>query len=360
MGRKGKTGPMSPPAAARPDALQTPRPPPAGRDGDAPDLVLTGLCWLGLALLALHQFVQTLPPALSGLALALAYLAGGLPAARAALADLWHRRILDIDLLMVVAALAAAAVGAALEGAVLLALFSLSGTLEHRAMGRARRAVEALMQLRPDAALRLAPDGTAHEVPVADLAPGDRVILRPGARVPVDGRLAEGRGRVDESTVTGESRPVAKEPGAPLHEACVNLDGVLTMEVTRSLADSTVARMIRLVTEAQAARAPSERFSDWFGQRYTIAVLAGAIAAFAGFRLAGAPADEALYRAATLLVAASPCAVVISVPAAILSALSAAARAASSSRAARRWNAWPRCAPSPSTRPAPSPPAGPN
>ncbi len=80
----------------------------------------------------------------------------------------------------------------------------------------------------------------------------------------------------------------------------MNLDGVLTMEVTRSLADSTVARMIRLVTEAQAARAPSERFSDWFGQRYTIAVLAGAIAAFAGFRLAGAPADEALYRAATL------------------------------------------------------------
>ncbi len=206
---------MCPPAAARPDALQTPRPPPAGRDGDAPDLVLTGLCWLGLALLALHQFVQTLPPALSGLALALAYLAGGLPAARAALADLWHRRILDIDLLMVVAALAAAAVGAALEGAVLLALFSLSGTLEHRAMGRARRAVEALMQLRPDAALRLAPDGTAHEVPVADLAPGDRVILRPGARVPVDGRLAEGRGRSTNPPSPANPAPSPRNPAPP-------------------------------------------------------------------------------------------------------------------------------------------------
>ncbi len=317
---------MSPPAAARPDALPDPRPSPADGEADAADLALTGLAWLGLALLALHQFAQPLPPALLTLALALAYLAGGLPAARAALADLWRRRILDIDLLMVVAALAAAAVGAALEGAVLLALFSLSGTLEHRAMGRARRAVEALMQLRPDTALRLGADGAAQEVPVASLAPGDRVVLRPGARVPVDGKVLDGRGRVDEATVTGEARPVAKEPGAPLHEACVNLDGVLTMEVTRALADSTVARMIRLVTEAQAARAPSERFSDWFGQRYTLAVLAGAMLAFAAFALTGTPADQALYRAATLLVAASPCAVVISVPAAILSALSAAAR----------------------------------
>jgi heavy metal translocating P-type ATPase len=285
---------------------------------------LTLLCWVGLTVAAMDAFLQPLPPGLVWAALGVAFLTGGLPAAQSALRELWQWR-LDIDLLMVLAALAAATVGAALEGAVLLALFSLSQTLENRAMGKARRAVEALMQLRPETALREGPEGVV-EVPVAALAPGDRVILRPGARVPVDGRVLAGQGHLDESTVTGESQPVRKAPGAPVHEACVNLDGILTVEVTRPLEESTVARMIRLVTEAQAMKSPSERFSDWFGQRYTIAVLVGSVLAFAGFRLAGLPTGEALYRAATVLVAASPCAVVISVPAAILSALSAAAR----------------------------------
>jgi Zn2+/Cd2+-exporting ATPase len=286
---------------------------------------LTALCWIGLTVGMVDAFLQSLPPGLTGSALALSFLAGGLPAARTALVALWQDHRLDIDLLMVVAALAAAAVGAALEGAVLLALFSLSQTLEHRAMGKARRAVEALMQLRPESALREGPDGVT-EVAVESLVPGDRVILRPGARVPVDGRILIGSGHLDESTVTGESRPLRKSPGSPVHEATVNLDAILTVEVTRPLASSTVAQMIRLVTEAQAMRSPSERFSDWFGQRYTVAVLVGSILAFLGFRLAGHAGGEALYRAATVLVAASPCAVVISVPAAILSALSAAAR----------------------------------
>lgn len=294
-------------------------------EGEDADLYLTILCWLGLGLATLDAFLQPLPQGLVWSALGVAFLSGGLPPLRTALSELWHDRRLDIDLLMVVAALAAAAVGAALEGAVLLALFSLSQTLEHRAMGKARRAVEALMQLRPETALLEGPDGV-REVPVADLVPGDRVILRPGARVPVDGRVAEGSGHLDESTVTGESAPVRKAPGDPVHEATVNLDGILTVEVTRGLETSTVAQMIRLVTEAQAMKSPSERFSDWFGQRYTIAVLGGSILSWFGFRYFGHAPGEALYRAATLLVAASPCAVVISVPAAILSALSAAAR----------------------------------
>jgi heavy metal translocating P-type ATPase len=293
-------------------------------DEDA-DLYLTLLCWMGLALAMLDAFVQPLPQGLVWGALGVAFLTGGLPPLRTALAELWHDRRLDIDLLMVVAALAAAAVGAALEGAVLLALFSLSQTLEHRAMGKARRAVEALMQLRPETAFRQGPDGVV-EVAVEDLVPGDRVILRPGARVPVDGRVAEGSGHLDESTVTGESAPVRKAEGDPVHEATVNLDGILTVEVTRGIATSTVAQMIRLVTEAQAMKSPSERFSDWFGQRYTIAVLVGSVLSWFGFRAVGYDGGEALYRSATLLVAASPCAVVISVPAAILSALSAAAR----------------------------------
>lgn len=295
------------------------------QDTEATGLALTVLCWIGLAVATVDAFLRPLPQPAVTAALVLAFVAGGVPAARAALVELWRDRRLDIDLLMVVAALAAAAVGAALEGAVLLALFSLSQTLEHRAMGKARRAVEALMQLRPETALRDGPDGVA-EVPVASLRPGDRVILRPGARVPVDGRVVQGAGHMDESTVTGESAPVRKDAGSPVHEACVNLDGILTVEVLRPLSQSTVAQMIRLVTEAQAMKSPSERFSDWFGQRYTIAVLLGSALAFLAFRLLGLPDAEALYRAATVLVAASPCAVVISVPAAILSALSAAAR----------------------------------
>ena len=255
----------------------------------------------------------------------LVYLAGGVPAGSQALQSLFRDRILDIDLLMVLAALAAALVGAPMEGAILLTLFAISQTLERRAMGRARRAVEALMALRPDTALVRRGDVVA-EVPAESLTPGDVVVLRPGARVPVDGVVVAGEGLLDEATLTGESEPQHKGPGAALHEATVNLNGVLDMQVTRGLADSTVARMIRLVTEAQAARAPSERFSEWFGQRYTVAVLVGSVAAYLGLLWWGLPHQTALYRAATLMVAASPCAIVISVPAAILSALSAAAR----------------------------------
>ena len=261
-----------------------------------------------------------------GIGAALAYLAGGVPAGRRALKALWNEHILDIDLLMIVAAIAAAVVGALVEGAVLLALFSLSTTMEERAMGRARRAIEALMELRPETAFRKSVEGAVEEVLAAQLDVGDIVVLRPGARVPADGTVLRGRGALDESTITGESMPVGKEPGGKVFEATVNLDGVLEVQITKSLEQSTVARMIALVTEAQAAKAPSERFSAWFGQRYTIAVLVGSVVALGVFYGLGRDWETALYRAATLLVAASPCAIVISVPAAILSALSAAAR----------------------------------
>ncbi|MFN3937162.1 MAG: heavy metal translocating P-type ATPase [Gemmobacter sp.] len=275
---------------------------------------------VAIAALALGQ------PAVETAGLVAVYAAGGVPAALRAGATLWRRRILDIDLLMVLAAVAAAAVGEPLEGAILLVLFSIAGTLEHHAMGRARRAVEALMDLRPAVALRRTPEGGTEEVAAAALRPGDVVVVRPGARVPVDGIILSGRAALDESAVTGESLPVSKSRGAQVFEATVNLDGVLDVEARRSAEDSTVARMVALVTEAQAAKAPAERFSAWFGQRYTVGVLAGSLVALGVLLAIGRGWDDALYRAATLLVAASPCAIVISVPAAILSALSAAAR----------------------------------
>ncbi len=291
-------------------------------------VVLTAATVAGLALaLAGKWLLEGAPAAQITLAgTALAYLAGGVPTGWRALRALWKEHILDIDLLMIVAAIAAAIVGSAVEGAVLLTLFSLSTTLEERAMGRARRAIEALMALRPETAFRKLAGGGVEEVPAAVLQIGDVVVLRPGARVPTDGAIIEGSGALDESTITGESMPVRKERGDPVFEATVNLDGVIEARVSRTVEQSTVARMIALVTEAQAAKAPSERFSAWFGQRYTIAVLVGASVALGVFLWLGNDWETALYRAATMLVAASPCAIVISVPAAILSALSAAAR----------------------------------
>jgi len=287
-------------------------------------VVMTGVTLVGMLLAAASAY-GGISAQLTAFGLTLVYIFGGLPSAARALRSLWVDHVLDIDLLMVVAAAAAAAVGAAMEGAVLLTLFSLSGMLEHQAMGKARRAVEALMALRPETAL-LRRDGTIAEVPVASLVVGDVVVIRPGARMPVDGTILSGEGSINESTVTGESVPVQKGPGSAVFEATVNLDAVLDLRVDRSASESTVARMIQLVTQAQAAKAPSERFSAWFGQRYTVAVLVGSAVAFGVFLWLGWSQQDALYRAATLLVAASPCAIVISVPAAILSALSAAAR----------------------------------
>ncbi|ODS59171.1 MAG: ATPase P [Acidobacteria bacterium SCN 69-37] len=291
-------------------------------------MALTGLTVLGmfLAIIGLWPLQGTAADLSSVTGIALVYLTGGLPAALRAGGALWKEHILDIDLLMVVAAVAAAAVGAPFEGAVLLTLFSVSTTLEARALGRARRAIEAMMALRPETALRKGADGMVMEIPAAELRVADIVVLRPGARVPADGVIVAGRGALDEASITGESMPVAKAPGAPVFEATVNIDAVLEVAVTRTITESTVARMIALVTQAQAAKAPSERFSSWFGQRYTVAVMIGAVLAFAIFYWLGHGWEDALYRSATLLVTASPCAIVISVPAAILSSLSAAAR----------------------------------
>src|SRR5690625_835567 len=253
------------------------------------------------------------------------YLAGGLPAAITAVRGLRHGE-LDIDLLMVTAALAAAAVGEARDGAALLFMFSLAGTLEEYALGNTKRAVASLLALSPEEATLIDADGSTRVVPVGHVEPGALVLVRPGERIPVDGRVTEGFSGVDESAMTGESLPVDKEPGTDVLAGTVNGYGALQVRSSRRAADTTLARMIELVTEAQAERSPSERFSDWFGQRYTIAVLAGSVLALAAFSFSGLTFSDALYRAATLLVVASPCAIVISVPAAVLSAIASAAR----------------------------------
>ncbi|MEZ4606717.1 MAG: cation-translocating P-type ATPase [Deinococcales bacterium] len=287
------------------------------------NIILTTLTALGL-ILSVVLNLSGAPKIWVIASYLLSFLAGGLPAGREALAELFRGK-LDIDLLMVTAALAAAAVGEPRDGAILLFLFSLAGTLEDYAMGRTKRTVSSLMKLRPDKAIRLK-NGQEYEVDIEDLALGDIVLIKSGERIPVDGTIIQGQSSIDQSTITGESLPVDKGVGAEVFAGTVNGSGVLDIKVTKLASDSTLAQMVRLVTEAQSQRAPSQRFSDWFGQRYTIFVLVGTLVALAIFFLIGLKAHDAFYKAATLLVVASPCAVVISVPAAILSALAAAAR----------------------------------
>ncbi len=286
--------------------------------------VLTGLCLAGLLLGLALQAAGVPRTVMIGWWL-VAYVAGGWYSAARVVRGLRSGEI-NVDLLMIAAALGAAAICEWPEGLTLLFLFALSNTLEAYVLGRTRRAIEALMNLAPDEAV--VRRGTAEvRVPVEELIPGDVIIVRPGERIAADGTVSAGSTAVDQSPVTGESMPVDRGPGDPVFAGTLNRHGAIEIEVSRRAADATLARMVRLVEEAQAERARSQRFTDWFGQRYTIGVLlAAAITGAVPILFMGQPFAEAFYRAMTLLVVASPCAVVISIPSAILSAITAAAR----------------------------------
>ncbi len=234
---------------------------------------------------------------------------------------------LNIDVLMILAAWGAAAIGAPAEGLVLLFLFTLSEALQQFAMGRTQRAIRSLMALRPDVARRRRADGGDEWVPVEQLVVGDAVVVLPGERIPADGTITAGASDIDTSALTGESMPVGRAVGDRVFAASVNGAGALTVAVTAPAEASTVARIIGLVSEAQASKAPTQRLIDRFGNGYAWAVLAASALMFAvPTWLLGWPADVALYRAMTLLVVASPCALVISTPATYLSAIARAAR----------------------------------
>ncbi len=282
-------------------------------------LVALVVGWLG------GDVTGWLPGWLVALCAGIAFLAGGITGTRAALAELRHGR-LDIDFLMVTAALGAAAIGEWEEGALLLFLFTLSGALEEFAMGRTRQAIEALMDLRPDTA-RVRRDGQVVEIPVDQVPVGAVVLVRPGERFPVDGVVVKGTTTVDQSPITGESVPVYKEPGDEVFAATINGSGALEIRVTRPAGESTLAKIIQLVQQAQEHAAPTQQFIDRFSQPYTLAVVAATLLAIAVPQVLGLePFSETIYRAMTLLVVASPCALIISTPASILSAIAAAAR----------------------------------
>ncbi|MBX9578812.1 MAG: cadmium-translocating P-type ATPase [Gemmataceae bacterium] len=233
----------------------------------------------------------------------------------------------DMNLLMVVAVAGAVAIGQWLEAAAVAFLFALSLALEAWSVGRARRAVAALLALSPPEARLLHPDGREETVPPDRVPVGGKFVVRPGDRIPLDGKVVDGAGGVDQSPITGESVPVPKAPGDEVFAGTINGEGALTVESTRPVSDTTLARIARMVGEAQSRRAPSEQWVETFARYYTPAVMALALVVLTvPPLLLGGAWGEWLYRALVLLVIACPCALVISTPVSIVAALAAAAR----------------------------------
>lgn len=261
------------------------------------------------------------------LAYGVAYLVGGWRIAIDSWQELKQRR-LSIDFLMGAAAVGAALVGSPLEGVVLIFLFSLSKALEAYAMGRTRHAIARLMDLAPEEATLADDEGRdVGRIRVQDLQPGQHILVRPGERIAADGRVHSGRTEVDQAAITGESMPVRKQAGDEVYAGTVNQGGSVVVEVSKPSSDTMLARIVRLVEEAREERAPAQHFIDRFAHPYTLGVVvATAIAAVAPPLLFGVDWGDAFYRAMTLLVVASPCALVISTPSAILSGIANGAR----------------------------------
>ncbi len=253
--------------------------------------------------------------------------AAGWQVARAGWVALRFGHKLDMNALMTIAVVGAMAIGDFAEGAVTMLLFGVGEWLEGYSSDRARRAIRALMALAPEMATRLR-QGLSERVPVAALVPGDGVQVRPGERIPADGVILEGASAINQAAITGESVPVEKQPGDRVFAGTVNGAGALQVTVSRLASESTLARILHLVERAQSERAPAQRFVDRFAQVYTPIVIGLALLLAVLPPLLGLAAwRESFYRSLVLLVIACPCALVISTPVTIVSALARAARA---------------------------------
>ena len=258
---------------------------------------------------------------------AASYLLGGFDLVRHAFGTIRRGRFsFDIDLLMLLAAIGAALLGEWAEGAFLLFLFSLAHALEHYALGRARASIRALADLAPPIA-RVQRGDRIDEVPVAQVQLGDRVLVRPAERIPVDGRIKTGRSAVDQAPITGESVPVDKAEGDDVYAGTINGEGAITIETTKAAGDRTLDRVIKLVEEAQAQKAPTQVFTDRFERIFVPMVLIGDVLVMIVPPLLGVwDWPTAFYRAMALLVASSPCALALGTPATVLAGIAQAAR----------------------------------
>nr|WP_167762501.1 heavy metal translocating P-type ATPase [Brevundimonas intermedia] len=301
---------------------------------------LTSGLALGLGF-ALEKLATGLPAWIPLALFLIAYIFGGFFTVREAFENLRQKRF-EIDTLMLVAAAGAAALGAWAEGALLLFLFSIGHALEHYAMGRAKRAIEALAELAPRTA-HVRRDGQVVELPVEDLVVGDTVVVRPNERLPADGFVVVGTTSINQAPVTGESMPVDKQPvadpeaararpaqvGSPslVFAGTINGSGAIEIETTRTSSDTTLAKVVRMVSEAETQKSPTQRFTDRFERIFVPVVLALAFVLLFAWVVVDEPFRDSFYRAMAVLVAASPCALAIATPSAVLSGVARAARA---------------------------------
>ncbi|MER5923259.1 heavy metal translocating P-type ATPase [Streptomyces mirabilis] len=283
------------------------------------------------ALLATAAFLSALPLHFAdapgwtyGPLYAIAYLAGGWEPALEGLRAL-RGKTLDVDLLMIVAALGAAAIGQVLDGALLIVIFATSGALEALATARTADSVRGLLDLAPATATRVTADGE-ESVLVNRLSVGDELLIRPGERIGADGRVLDGTSEVDQATITGEPLPVLKTPGDEVFAGTLNGTGALRVRVERDPADSVIARIVILVEEASRTKAPTQLFIEKIEQRYAVGVVAATLTVFAVPLAFGADLTGALLRAMTFMIVASPCAVVLATMPPLLSAIATAGR----------------------------------
>lgn len=253
------------------------------------------------------------------------YAAGGWEPALAGIQAL-REKTLDVDILMIVAALVAATIGQVFDGALLIVIFATSGALEAFATRRTQDSVQALLTLAPERATRLTPAGIEEEVDTGDLAVGDLVLVRPGERIGADGEVLDGLSEVDQASITGEPMPVTKQVGDEVFAGTLNGAGALSMVVNRAARDTVVARIVALVQEASATKAKTQLFIEKVEQRYSMGVVTATLLLFAVPLLFGAGFEPTLLRAMTFMIVASPCAVVLATMPPLLATIANAGR----------------------------------
>ncbi|MEU7154533.1 heavy metal translocating P-type ATPase [Streptomyces sp. NPDC045470] len=319
--------PTAPQATAPTAALTAPAPPPRPRRTRLS--ALPEVRWAALSALA---FLLAFPLDLAGAPAwawgplyAVCYTAGGWEPGLAGLQAL-RERTLDVDLLMVVAAIGAAGIGQFLDGGLLIVIFAVSGALEALATRRTEDSVRGLLDLAPSTAVRLAPDGREETVEAAALRVGDTVLVRPGERLPADGTVLAGASEVEQATITGEPLPVAKGPDDEVFAGTLNGTGALRVRVGKDATEWAIARIVAMVEEAGRTKAPTQVFIEKVEQRYSAAVVAVTLALFAVPLFFGADFTTTLLRAMTFMIVASPCAVVLATMPPLLSAIATAGR----------------------------------
>ncbi|MBF5001501.1 cadmium-translocating P-type ATPase [Nocardia sp. BSTN01] len=313
---------VSAPAATRPAAL-TAIPARRTRLFTLPEIRWAAAALLFFAAGSVARLLHTPPEVWWSLYLA-CYLTGGWEPALAGVRAL-RERTLDVDLLMVVAAIGAAAIGQITDGALLIVIFATSGALEAFATARTEDSVRGLLDLAPDTATRI-DDGGETTVRAADLEVGDMILVRPGDRIAADGAVVAGASEVDQATITGEPMPVDKTPGDEVFAGTSNGTGVLRVRVGRRAEDSVVARIAALVEQAGRTKARAQLFIEKIEQRYSVGMVAVTLAVFAVPLIFGAALRDSLLRAMTFMIVASPCAVVLSTMPPLLAAIANAGR----------------------------------